>query len=208
MRTTKSTYCLFNLSKPFVVCLALMLNWGASNAQQTKMYDVIRNDNKVGTLKTSSVNTSMGQMYYIESFVKVWVVINIKVNYNQSNIYKDGVLRQGAVIRTVNGSTKMNNNILWQPGGGYICLKKDGDTVRHKEEIKYSTAMLYFAEPINLSRVYSEGALAFIPIKKTEDHTYELTLIDGNKNYYTYKNGVCVKVKAETDHGTVYFVAQ
>ena len=154
------------------------------------------------------MSTAMGQMYYIESFVKVWVVINIKVNFNQSNLYRDGILKQGAVIRTVNGSTKVNNNILWQPGGGYICLKKDGDTVRHKEEIKYSTAMLYFVEPVNLNRIYSEGSLAFIPIKKTEGHTYELTLVDGNKNYYTYENGVCVKVKAETDHGTVYFVAQ
>jgi len=194
---------------PFkAILLSLVLCCGSMAAfSQERLFDVIRNNDNVGMLKASSTNTAMGLLLYIESKVKVWAVINIKVNSNQSSLYKDGILKKAAVLRTVNGSTKVNNNILWRPVG-YICMKKDGDTVTHKEDIRFSIASLYFTEPVNIAKVYSETALAFVPLKKTAVHTYEVSLPDGNKNYYTYENGLCTHVKAETDHGIVYFVAR
>lgn len=171
------------------------------------MYDVIRKGDNVGFLKASFSNTALGQFFYIESKVKVWVVINIKINYNQSNLYKDGLLQNAVMIRTVNGSTKVSNNILHSPQG-YICKNIDGDTVMVKDEIRHTIATLYFREPVNINRVYSENFLSFLAIKSTGPHTYELSLADGKKNYYTYNNGLCTKVQAETDHGTVYLIAR
>lgn len=176
-------------------------------AQQERMYDVIRKGDNVGTLKATVSNTPLGQFFYIESKVKVWVVISIKINYNQSNLFKDGLLQQAAMIRTVNGSTKVSNNILRNPKG-YVCMRMGGDTVMVKEEIRHTIAKLYFHEPVNITRVYSENFLSFLAIKSTGPHTYELTLADGKKNYYTYVNGLCTKVQAETDHGTVFLVAR
>lgn len=189
-----------------IAVMSLML-LAPAMAQQERMYDVIRKGDKVGTLKATVSNTPLGQFFYIESKVKVWVVINIKINYNQSNLFKDGLLQRAAMIRTVNGSTKVSNNILLSPRG-YVCMKMDGDTVMVKDEIRHTIAKLYFIEPLNISRVYSENFLSFLAIKSTGPHTYELTLADGKKNYYTYINGQCTRVQAETDHGTVYLVVR
>ncbi len=190
-----------------LITLVFLLCFSAALAQSERMYDVIRKGDNVGTLKASFTNTSLGQFFYIESKVKVWVVINIKIVYNQTNLYKEGLLQRATIIRAVNGSTKVNNNILRTPLG-YVCMNKDGDTTMVKEEIRHSIATLYFKEPLNVSRVYSENFLAFLTIKSTGPHTYELTLADGNKNYYTYTNGLCTKVEAQTDHGIIYLVAR
>lgn len=189
-----------------MVVIFLLTN-PAGYAQNERMYDVIRKGDNVGTLKASFSNTPLGQFFYIESRVKVWVVINIKIVYNQSNLYKNGLLQRAAMIRSVNGSTKVSNNILKHPLG-YVCMNIDGDTTMVKDEIRHTIATLYFREPLDISRVYSENFLAFLPIKSTGPHTYELTLADGKKNFYTYSNGLCTKVQAETDHGTVYLVAR
>ena len=200
-------WCTSSRLKTTMIASLLLLNLATAFAQQERVYDVIRKDDKVGTLKATFNNTPLGQFYYIESKVKVWVVINIKINYNQSNLFKDGLLQQAAMIRTVNGSTKVSNNIL-RNASGYVCMRMDGDTVMLKEEIRHTIAKLYFIEPININRVYSENFLSFLAIRSTGPHTYELTLADGKKNYYTYENGLCTKVQAETDHGTVYLVAR
>jgi hypothetical protein len=190
-----------------VMVFIFSITFTAAYAQNERMYDVIRKGDNVGTLKASFTNTPLGQFFYIESKIKVWVVINIKIVYNQTNLYKDGLLQKAALIRTVNGSTKVNNNIL-KHSLGYVCMNIDGDTTMVKDEIRHTIATLYFREPVNISRVYSENFLAFLAIKSTGPHTYELTLADGKKNYYTYANGLCTKVQAETDHGTVYLVAR
>jgi len=195
------------LLKLFVFAICLLGCTVLALAQQEKIYDVIRKDDKVGTLKATFTNTPMGQLYYIVSKVKVWVVINVKINYDQSNLFKNGLLDKAGIIRTVNGSTKVNNNIMRTPAG-YVCMKKDGDTVMLKEEIRHTVATLYFAEPVNITRVYSENSLRFLTVKNTGPHIYELTLSDGKKNYYTYKNGQCTKVQAETDHGTIFLIAR
>ncbi|MES2773622.1 MAG: DUF6134 family protein [Bacteroidota bacterium] len=193
--------------KPLTIAALFLVLLLPAMAQQERMYDVIRKGDNVGTLKASVSNTPLGQFYYIESKVKVWVVINIKINYNQTNLFKDGLLQRAAMIRTVNGSTKVSNNIMHSPKG-YVCMRMDGDTVMVKDEIRHTIAKLYFTEPLNITRVYSENFLSFLAIKSTGPHTYELTLADGKKNYYTYVNGLCTKVQAETDHGTVYLVAR
>ncbi len=190
-----------------VIAVLFLLLHNAALAQNERMYDVIRKGDNVGTLKATFTNTPLGQFFYIESKIKVWVIINIKIVYNQTNLYKDGLLQKAALIRTVNGSTKVNNNILKHPLG-YVCMNVDGDTTMVKDEIRHTIATLYFREPVNINRVYSENFLAFLAIKSTGPHTYELTLADGKKNYYTYANGLCTKVQAETDHGTVYLVAR
>lgn len=60
-------------------------------------------------------------------------------------------------------------------------------------------------EPINLQKIFSENYKRFIPIKAIKPHQYELQLPDGNRNFYTYANGICVSAEVNTTLSTVFF---
>jgi hypothetical protein len=64
---------------------------------------------------------------------------------------------------------------------------------------------LYFFEPVNIKQVYSDFSHSLLAIKKNKDGMYQLTLPDGNLNYYRYVNGVCTYVKMVRSLFTIEF---
>jgi hypothetical protein len=195
-----------NFYRNLCICFWSILLCYSASAQQQLSYNVIRKGANVGNMKITSTTSTAGQLFFIESNVQVWILVTIKIANIQSDFFKNGVLQKASIIRTVNGSTKMNNNIMQVPGG-YITMDKSGDTTMIKGDIKHTIANLYFNEPTHGNPIYSENFLKFLTVKKIGQHMYEIQMPDGNKNVYTYQNGVCIHLKAETDHGVIYFVA-
>jgi hypothetical protein len=117
--------------------------------------------------------------------------------------FNNGQLTSGSVLRKVNGKDKANAKITWQ-NDRYLIQDKD-ESIELKEKITYTTACLMHEEPVNLLRIFSENYKRFIPIKAIKPHQYELQLPDGNRNFYTYANGVCVSAEVNTTLSTAYF---
>ncbi|MGB4770312.1 MAG: DUF6134 family protein [Chitinophagaceae bacterium] len=166
-------------------------------------YDVIRNNKVIGHMQ--AIRTSKGSFteYLTESSVKVSVVIELAIYTKVIGIFGQGQLISGSVIRRVNSSDKVNATIRWQKDK-YV-IEEDGEKMTVPEKISYSSACLMHVEPVGLTRIFSEASKKFIPIRQFKPHQYELQLPDGNKNFYSYSDGVCVSAEVNTTLSKAFF---
>lgn len=154
-------------------------------------------------MQATRINKGSYTEYLTESSVKVSVVIELSIYTKVTGVFGQGQLISGTVIRRVNSSNKVNATIHWQKDK-YI-IEEDGDKITFPEKIAYSSACLMHVEPVGLTRIFSEANKKFIPIRQLKPHQYELQLPDGNKNYYTYADGVCVSAEVNTTLSKAFF---
>ena len=72
--------------------------------------------------------------------------------------------------------------------GNYI-LKKDNESFCMKPPVECSTVKLFFHEPCNSEKVFSERLGDYRPLKKTGNGVYEMELKEGLTYIYHYKSG-------------------
>jgi hypothetical protein len=166
-------------------------------------YEVLRNGKVIGYLDALRKDNGAIVEYIMESNVKVSLIMDFALYSKVLGTFNNGVLTSGSIIRRLNGKDKANSKITWQ-NDHYVIQDKD-ESIQIKEKITYTTACLMHEEPVNQLRIFSENFKRFIPVKAIKPHQYELQLPDGNRNYYTYANGVCVSAEVNTTLSTAYF---
>ena len=166
-------------------------------------YEVLRNGKVIGYLDALRKDNGTIVEYIMESNVKITLLMDFALYSKVLGTFNNGVLTSGSIIRRLNGKDKANSKITWQTDH-YVIQDKD-ESIMIKEKITYTTACLMHEEPVNQLRIFSENFKRFIPIKAIKPHQYELQLPDGNRNYYTYANGVCVSAEVNTTLSTAYF---
>jgi len=166
-------------------------------------YDVIRNGKVIGYLDALRKNNGEKVEYIMESNVKVSVIMDFALYSKVIGSFDKGMLTSGSIVRRVNGKDKANSKITWL-NDRYLIQDKS-ESIELKEKITYTSACLMHEEPVNMQRIFSENFKRFIPIKAIKPHQYELQLPDGNRNFYTYANGVCVSAEVNTTLTTAYF---
>jgi hypothetical protein len=186
----------------YLVLIFLVL---ASHTETDKKlhYEVVRNGKVIGYLDALKKDHGAVVEYSMESNVKISLIMDFVLYSKVFGTFNNGLLTSGSVLRKVNGKDKANAKITWQ-NDHYLIQDKDGN-IELKEKITYTTACLMHEEPVNLLRIFSENYKRFIPIKAIKPHQYELLLPDGNRNFYTYANGVCVSAEVNTTLSTAYF---
>ncbi len=184
-----------------LVLLPLTLLSIKSHSQNKSLtYQIVRNGNKVGTLRFSE--TSVGDMDHLkmESDVKTRFVFTFTAHSNEEAVYYNGVLLRSSIYRKLNGTEKANKQ--HQAGNQqYVIHAGERTEVTKNYPITYNMLSLYSKEPENISQVYSDNFQRFIAIQRTDQHKYKITLPDGSYNYYYYKNGVLILVEI---HHTLY----
>ena len=77
----------------------------------------------------------------------------------------------------------------------YKCFSHPNDHSTIEDDIGMTSIVLYFKEPVGISRIFSESYQQFCDISKVEGHEYRLNLPDGKTNHYFYENGQLKEVK-------------
>jgi hypothetical protein len=187
----------------FYLVLISFFLYAFSETDRKLRYDVIRNGKVIGYLDAIRKDQGGTVEYSMESNVKVSMLLDFSLYSKVLGSFSNGFLTYGSIIRRVNGHDKANARITWH-NDRYLIQDKD-ESIELKEKITYTTACLMHDEPINRLRIFSENFKRFIPIKAIKPHQYELQLPDGNRNYYTYSNGICVSAEVNTTLTTAYF---
>jgi len=166
-------------------------------------YEVLRNGKVIGYLDALRKNNGEKVEYIMESNVKVSVIMDFALYSKVIGSFDKGMLTFGSIVRRVNGKDKANSKITWL--NDRYLIEDKSESIELKEKITYTSACLMHEEPVNMQRIFSENYKRFIPIKAIKPHQYELQLPDGNRNFYTYSNGVCVSAEVNTTLTTAYF---
>jgi len=166
-------------------------------------YEIVRNDKVIG--KMEAVKRDKGNMieYQMESFVSVSLIVQLSIYTKVVGVFHQGQLVSGSVIRKVNDNTKVNAKIILQ-NDRYLIQEED-ERSELNEKIMYTSACLMHLEPVGLKRIFSENYKKFVTVRELRPHYYELQLPDGNKNFYSYANGICIGAEVNTNLSKAFF---
>lgn len=171
---------------------------------QELTYEILWKDDSIGFLKAEKRPVKNFIKYNIHSDVSVKFIAKVDMSYHFENFFSNGVLVKGTSSNFVNEKKRSSSSIKWN-GKQYLAYL-DGDEVSvPNRPIKTSMTSLYYKEPVGLKEIFSERFAEFCSINEVSPHKYELTLPNGKKNYYTYKDGICTLVEVNHSIATFYF---
>ena len=185
-----------------LILIFLSLSLGSNAFGQSFKYEVILMNKKIGDMSVTKTNSTSGERYILNSestakilFIKQSSKVNFDVLYNR-----------GALVKSLYISEKDDENVRTQVHKADNLYKvNSNNALTHvKENIGFSSIMLYFKEPVGVTKIFIEREGGFLPIQKTGAGQYEYTLADGTKNTYRYQNGVLHEIEIRRGVGAVY----
>jgi len=165
-------------------------------------YDIIKNEKVIGYMLCSKLANNETVEYINESSAHFSILIDISVYSKLHSSFNNGILRDGKLLRVVNGKTKAEKSIAWN--NDKYLINSDGKSSTLQSKINFTTACLMYVEPQGIQNIFSENFGSYINIKAIAAHKYEFKLPDGSNNTYTYYEGKCTEVKVETAYADIY----
>lgn len=163
---------------------------------------VLRNQEEVGSLTITRTTEGKNKTYLLNSTVHIKALVNVHVHETIMSEYESLVLTSALHKREINGFNS-DDKVVVKSGDSYVC---DDETLHHLgSQIKSSVLMLYFHEPKNIDKVYSESFGEIVPVTRLSENIYSLKLPNQTTTDYFYENGVLVRVNAHTRWGRITF---
>lgn len=187
------------MNKAFFSLTIALLFFQASALGQSIIYDILLAGQDVGKLKIAPAQTGGNR----ES-LRVEGAINTlfyDVVYVGENIFEKGVLKSSLSSQQVNGRLKEKTNTLYTNDSYNILFVEAKSAPIEKPQILHSinhtVTSLYYREPVNMSRIYSERFGKMCTVQKIAAGAYEVLMPDGKKAVYHYTQGQCREVRSE-----------
>ncbi|MCK8520726.1 hypothetical protein M0D21_04070 [Aquimarina sp. D1M17] len=173
-----------------------------SISAQTQIYDIISKKDTLGMVTVSKSNKENITYYHYNVDMTAKLLINVHMKYMIKATYVSGYLLSASVQNMVNGKPYHSNEINWQDTY-YSITSKSKKQQKVLEKINYSGIRLFFDEPREIKKVFSEYTGQFGNIQKINANSYELTLHNGKKNKYHYHQNILEK--ATINNSLIHF---
>lgn len=185
--------------------MLFFLLFHSTTKAESLFYTVMKGDDAIGKIHIERTLKNDLTEYFFESNVKLTFIFSIEVYDRMKVVFRGNQMLQAQLYRTLNGRVRVNNLATWN-GKTYVMTNKDHESTYIQHLISMTTANLYYNEPANTNAVFSENFQRMVPVKNVGNKKYMLNLPNGNKTYYSYNNGICSMVEAETDWASLKFV--
>ncbi|HEY8954253.1 DUF6134 family protein [Chitinophaga sp.] len=169
---------------------------------QTNTFEVRIANHAVGTIEANRKLTGAAKSIIIRTRIQVMLS---KVNSDIVSEYNNNILTNARVSR-VSGKTGEDKQTIVRRNGKEYTIIVNGEKSVLETEIEECVADLYFAEPRQVNRVFSETLGRFLPLKSLGGGVYELILPEGKKNVFRYENGTLMSVEVNHTLGKAMFV--
>ncbi|HTS45329.1 MAG TPA: DUF6134 family protein [Puia sp.] len=194
---------LINKSLPFILAI-VCLSAGLRAQEQTFHYDVLHDGEVKGAVTLYQKTDGQNVHIKIESEVRIRFFIRIIVKSVEEAVFRNGILVYSSLCRHVNGDEKINVQ-LQSTGLSYTLNGKTNVSNPPAYPISNSILSLYYQEPVNVSRVYSDNFQQYVEVKKVSYNKYQVIFPNGHSNYYSYANGICSYVEVNQPLYNVQF---
>lgn len=190
-----------NIFKTTVLVMYLMVLVPLLQAQQILRFEIYSLGSKTGTLTAKKEIKNNLEYYIIESQAYANLVVSqVDVKTILKSTYKDGMLLSSFAKNEKNGEIEQYADTQWKEPEYYITSHTGKNTI--KEKILMSVASLYFMEPKNHERIYSEVWGQFLPLT-VKENSYTLQLPNGRTTTFIYENGQLQEIHTTTKVGKV-----
>ncbi|MFM7015048.1 MAG: DUF6134 family protein [Bacteroidota bacterium] len=183
--------------------LSSILLFTTSSIAQKLIYKVKVDGRDSGSLIAVKSGKKSNYQFSLQSKIKTTKIISIEINYELKSIFENGKLKSSNLIQYVNGIKQVENSTS-QQGDHYIFKDISGNQKTISENILTAIPELYFTEPKNKNKIWSDNQGNFLPIKKIGAN-YQLITGENQNSIYTYEKGVCKKVETTQAFSTITF---
>lgn len=174
----------------FILCINALFS-------QTLKYNVYFFGSEVGNY--TAVRTSNNNHTSIKvngksdfSFIKEFVMI-----FSSKSRFTNGHLIYSASKRLLNGEKK-DSVVIYKNKNHKYRVFSFVKGVSEVDNIYFTGSMMYFNEPRNFDKIFSENKGYFVPVKKIKEHVFVTEDDDRNEKItYYYKNNILVKAIIE-----------
>lgn len=165
-------------------------------------FEVIQKGEVIG--QVFAKKNSVGQEVYYSSMTETTThtIISINIISAYDVHMHNGHLRTSEAEIKVRGKSYAHTFTQYCDNSCEI-IKDQGDIINIDELIKYTSTMLLFEEPIQISKSFSELDGSLHPLEALGNHQYKKTDPKGRVNYYTYENSQLKSAKI--DAGLIKF---
>jgi hypothetical protein len=192
-------YSLFRVLLTVITVAVLYLQANA----QTNTFEVRIANHAVGTIEANRKTNGPAKSIIIKTRIQMMLA---KINSDIINEYSNNVLSNSKSSRISGKNGEDKNTTTVRNGKEYTITVNGEKSVINNAEIEECVADLYFAEPKQVTRVFSETLGRFLPLKSIGGGMYELLLPEGKKNVFKYENGTLVLVEVNHSFGKAIFV--
>jgi hypothetical protein len=172
---------------------------------QTLYYQVYKGKKSIGQMTIERSQNMAGSVvsYDISTEVRYRVILELLVNYSLNEVFENGILTKGQGSSTINGSIQ-NAYEIQRNGNSYELVLNNTHSVIDDHVITLSATTIYFNEPKNNQRLFSQHFGRYLKLEEVSAHYYRL-LSSAGENFYRYVNGICTEITVIRDFGTLNF---
>tara|TARA_R110000796_G_scaffold5517_4_gene20488 strand:+ start:715 stop:1290 length:576 start_codon:yes stop_codon:yes gene_type:complete len=184
--------------------ISLFVFWGSTNNTLNKnlYFDVVHNGKVIGSLNATKTLKDSITYYQSSTTIETRIIKEIRVHYKYDVAFENNMLESSKVDITVNEKPHAKTQTL-RNDSDYQIIKNDEDNEILTDSINYTTVQLYFKEPKNIKKCFSEQDGSFNTIMALGNHSYKKINSKGRENIYYYNKGILKK--ATIDSGLIKF---
>lgn len=168
----------------FVSILLLALT---GQAQQSR-FDIWKGNDIVGSILAKRMVDGERTLYLMTSFSEFDIVWKQEVSSLVSTEYLNGELSKCHSNMTVNGNMRDSSHYATKEDEVHCYVHPDERFV-HEGRVEWTTARMYFEEPVGQHSIFVESVLKLCPLTHLGNGRYRLILPDDKVNLYDYRDG-------------------
>lgn len=159
----------------------------------TKYFDIKWAGVKIGELKATRTIKDSITMYWLDSNVKLWLVVSIEMKHRIETVYHGKKLFSSHSVSITNNGT-YTSTVAWKNGH----YQTNVDSYKYKnsnpieEMLECSIARFYFDEPVNIKKTLADAYGTLASVKRVSAGDYEVDS-QGNISKYLYEDGSFVR---------------
>lgn len=170
--------------KALFFSLALLVAFSANAQTYLRNYEIESSDKVVGGITaTRSIDGDFIE-YNVTSDVSMTILFEVNVSYKVQAIFKNNILVSSSATVYLNGNPQ--NDVICERTGDHYTIVADGHTTKIYEDIKFTSASLYFNKPAGVRKVFSETDGTFKTVSETSEGKFKLKDPEKEKNVNTY----------------------
>lgn len=189
----------------FILLILLFFAFQFAAAQE-KIFDVVLLGKNIGQTTVVKKQDSQGHVSYnLNSNSNIQIFTKSRSSSMSFDIEYWGGKLYSAICDVISDGTQIITEISKNPSG--YLIKKGNEIAKITDAVTYSSMELYFSEPINQKKVFSERMGEFVSFEKTAPGEYVNKLPDVT-NIYRYRNGALYEVEMKKKLGSAYLRAR
>jgi hypothetical protein len=121
--------------------------------------------------------------------------------------YQNGILVSANSTKHINGIQTEHTSVTQKPDH-MLVTGSDIDDLRLTDPVSFSVGRLYHAEPEGYNSIFSERLGCKVLLNSIGSNAYELRQPNGARNYFFYKQGICIEMQTRMRGRKVRFVLE